>query len=117
MASESFPQTLLVRCRVGSSYVRCSFVSQTLLLPFSISLALFVLISYVLVPMWQRQRENLPLDTISDLGNRFKYRIVGLVRRRERDIEAWDDDEVGAEEGDGILRFEQQRESGIWRGR
>lgn len=77
---------------------------QTLIVPAVIALLVFLLVSYVLVPMWQRYRNRysqyLPIDRISSgpalLRQRFQGGIVGafmpsiLRRRYERVVVATD---------------------------
>lgn len=59
---------------------------KTLVIPALISLILYVVISYLLVPLWKRYRGRysnyLPLDTISTQTTSFRQRIQGAIARR-----------------------------------
>ncbi|PMD43080.1 hypothetical protein L207DRAFT_542478 [Hyaloscypha variabilis F] len=68
--------------------VKMSFVSvlKTLVIPALISLILYLIISYALVPIWKRYRGRystyLPLDTISTQTTTWRQRIGGALIRR-----------------------------------
>lgn len=59
---------------------------QTLLLPALISLGIFVLLSYFLVPLWQRYRAKysryIPLETISSQTTSLRERIQHAIAQR-----------------------------------
>ena len=59
---------------------------QTLVIPALISLILYVVISYLLVPLWKRYRGRysnyLPLNTISTQTTSFRQRIQRAIARR-----------------------------------
>lgn len=100
--SQSFPSALL-----------------TLLLPFSISLFLYLSITHLLLPFWRSQSSNLPLDTVSEIARRAKSQVkerVGRLVGRFRKREEWDEDEGEEEdEGSGMLNYEEDR-GRLWRG-
>lgn len=54
---------------------------QALFLPAVISLLIFLVLTFVLVPVWRRYRSRysqyLPLDSISDRTSSLRHRIVG----------------------------------------
>lgn len=58
---------------------------QTLVIPAIISLILYLIISYVVVPVWKRYRSRygqyLPLDTISTQTSSLRQRIQGAAAR------------------------------------
>jgi hypothetical protein len=82
--------------------------SQTLIIPAIISLLIYLLISYLVVPIWKRYRGRysnyLPLDTISNQTTSFRQRVQSAVAdflvpsswRRDRNLHA-----VGAQDGSG----------------
>ncbi|THZ11356.1 hypothetical protein D6C91_09372 [Aureobasidium pullulans] len=100
--SQSFPSALL-----------------TLLLPFSISLFLYLSITHLLLPLWRSQSPNLPLDTVSEIARRAKSQVkerVGRLVGRFRKREEWDEDDGEEEdEGSGMLNYEEDR-GRLWRG-
>ncbi|TVY38010.1 hypothetical protein LOCC1_G007988 [Lachnellula occidentalis] len=59
--------------------------AATLVIPAIISLILYLLISYLLVPAWKRYRNRysqyLPLDAISTRTTSFRQRILGSLTR------------------------------------
>ena len=113
---QGLPQALLVCELLTPSAVLVPDILQTLLLPFSISLGLYLFLSYILVPFWRSQSANLPLDTMNDLASRARTKVVGWVSkiRRNRDDE-WDED-AGEEEEEGMLNYDVER-ARVWRGR
>ena len=58
---------------------------KTLVVPAIISLILYLLVSYLIVPVWKRYRGRysnyLPLDTISTRTTSFRQRIQGALAR------------------------------------
>lgn len=58
---------------------------QTLLIPATISLILFLLLTYVVIPVWKRYRERysnyLPLESLSEQTSSFRQRVQALVSR------------------------------------
>ncbi|KAH7377946.1 hypothetical protein BKA64DRAFT_766611 [Cadophora sp. MPI-SDFR-AT-0126] len=60
-------------------------VLKTLLIPAIISLILYLLVSYVVVPIWKRYRgkysQYLPLDTISTQTSSIRQRILDAIAR------------------------------------
>ena len=58
---------------------------QTLIIPAIISLLLYLIISYVLVPIWRRYRarysQYLPLESISTQTTTFRQRVQGVFAR------------------------------------
>ncbi|THY48829.1 hypothetical protein D6C99_05345 [Aureobasidium pullulans] len=91
----------------------------TLLLPFSISLFLYLSITHLLLPLWRSQSSNLPLDTVSEIARRAKSQVkerVGRLVGRFRKREEWDEDDGEEEdEGSGMLNYEEDR-GRLWRG-
>lgn len=57
--------------------------SQTLIIPASISLAIFAILTFVVLPIWRRYRNRysqyLPLDTISDQTASLRHRITSRL--------------------------------------
>ncbi|KAK8100384.1 uncharacterized protein PG998_008218 [Apiospora kogelbergensis] len=57
--------------------------AKTLVIPAVISLLLFVVMSYVLVPLWRQYRSRyshyLPLDTISNHTSSFRSRVQDAI--------------------------------------
>ncbi|KAL7805555.1 hypothetical protein V8C44DRAFT_340494 [Trichoderma aethiopicum] len=58
---------------------------KTLVIPAVISLILFLLLTFVVVPVWRRYRSRysqyLPLDAISEHTTSLRYRITGRLLR------------------------------------
>lgn len=58
---------------------------QTLILPAAISLSIFLALSYVLVPIWQKHRAKysryLPLETISTQTTSLRQRVQSAIAR------------------------------------
>lgn len=122
--SQSFPSALLVsppfRPPLPPLHSLTSFFNkQTLLLPFSISLFLYLSITHLLLPLWRSQSSNLPLDTVSEIARRAKSQVkerVGRLVGRFRKREEWDEDDGEEEdEGSGMLNYEEDR-GRLWRG-
>ncbi|KAI5253491.1 hypothetical protein E4T42_02951 [Aureobasidium subglaciale] len=90
----------------------------TLLLPFSISLFLYLSITHLLIPLWRSHSSNLPIDTVSEIGTRVKDSVArgvtGLVGRF-RKPEEWDEDAGEEDEESGMLNYEEDR-GRLWRG-
>lgn len=59
---------------------------KTLIIPATISLLLYVVISYLLVPLWKRYRARysnyLPLETLSSQTTSFRQRLQSAIARR-----------------------------------
>lgn len=60
--------------------------SQTLVVPAIIALLVFLLVTYVLLPLWQRYRSSrygayLPLETISSGTLSLRYRVQNAIAR------------------------------------
>lgn len=64
---------------------KLTYVLQTLLIPAIISLILYVLISFVIVPVWKRYRarygQYLPLETISNRTTTLRHRAQAAAVR------------------------------------
>jgi hypothetical protein len=93
---------------------------QTLLLPFSISLLLYLSATYLILPFYRSQQQNLPIDTVSQLARRAKDGVkqgVWKLASRFRKPEDWDED-AGVEEDEELgmlLNYEEDR-GRLWRG-
>jgi len=81
---------------------------KTLMIPAIISLILYLLVSYLVVPVWKRYRGRysnyLPLDTISNRTTSFRQRVQGalfdlLVPSAWRRHLGRDQDTMNAEDG------------------
>jgi len=59
-------------------------VVKTLVVPAIISLIIFLVLTYLLVPIWRRYRNRysqyLPIDTLSERTSSFRYRIQDRIR-------------------------------------
>lgn len=57
--------------------------SQTLIVPAIVSLLIFLLTTYVLLPFWRRYRaryaQYLPLDSLSNQTSSLRHRIVNRI--------------------------------------
>ncbi|KAI0190124.1 hypothetical protein F4808DRAFT_444952 [Astrocystis sublimbata] len=102
-------------------------VIKTLLAPAIISLVLFLVISYLLVPLWRNYRNRysqyLPLDTISSQTTSLRIRMQNAIarwivaasqwrlRRRDRMADADDESEVefGSEVGEELSAVSDDR--------
>ncbi|KAI1852857.1 hypothetical protein JX265_009831 [Neoarthrinium moseri] len=88
---------------------------KTLIVPAVISLIIFLICTYVLVPLWRQYRQRysqyLPLDTISDRTSSLRARVQGAIANliipsrfrmgvRERLVSAEDSD-AGFDSDDG----------------
>ncbi|KAG9516261.1 hypothetical protein KCV07_g6831, partial [Aureobasidium melanogenum] len=90
----------------------------TLLLPFSVALSLYLSISYLILPFWRSQSQNLPIDAVSDLARRAKDNVkqgVWNLTKRFRKQEEWDEDAGEEDEESGMLNYEEDR-GRLWRG-
>ncbi|KAI4735672.1 hypothetical protein E4T50_13806 [Aureobasidium sp. EXF-12298] len=90
----------------------------TLLLPFIFSLSLYLSISYLILPFWRSQQQNLPIDTVSSLARRAKDNVkqgVWKLAKRFRKQEDWDEDAGEEDEESGMLNYEEDR-GRLWRG-
>ncbi|KAG9570389.1 hypothetical protein KCU71_g1947, partial [Aureobasidium melanogenum] len=90
----------------------------TLLLPFSVALSLYLSISYLILPFWRSQSQNLPIGTVSDLARRAKDNVkqgVWNLTKRFRKQEEWDEDAGEEDEESGMLNYEEDR-GRLWRG-
>ncbi|CEI68976.1 hypothetical protein FSHL1_011074 [Fusarium sambucinum] len=72
-------------------------VIKTLIVPAVISLLLFILLTYVLIPLWRRYArysQYLPLDTLSSHTSSLRERITARVAawRSNRDVTFASDD-------------------------
>ncbi|EHA47410.1 hypothetical protein MGG_12139 [Pyricularia oryzae 70-15] len=60
-------------------------VIKSLIVPAVIALLLFLLISYVVVPVWQRYQNRysqyIPLDSITDRTSSIRHRLQGSIAR------------------------------------
>ncbi|PTD05341.1 hypothetical protein HYE67_003432 [Fusarium culmorum] len=79
-------------------------VIKTLIVPAVISLILFILLTYVLIPLWRRYArysQYLPLDTLSSHTSSLRERITARVAawRSNRDVAFASDD--GSDDGIG----------------
>ncbi|EKJ72640.1 hypothetical protein NXS19_008815 [Fusarium pseudograminearum] len=79
-------------------------VIKTLIVPAVISLLLFILLTYVLIPLWRRYArysQYLPLDTLSSHTSSLRERITARVAawRSNRDVAFASDD--GSDDGIG----------------
>ncbi|KAI4716399.1 hypothetical protein E4T48_07388 [Aureobasidium sp. EXF-10727] len=86
----------------------------TLLLPFSIALALYLSISYLILPFWRSQSSNLPIETVSELARRAKDGVYRFAKRF-RKHEEWDEDAGVEDEEAAMLNYEEDR-GRLWRG-
>ncbi|KAI0491004.1 hypothetical protein F4859DRAFT_508794 [Xylaria cf. heliscus] len=102
-------------------------VIKTLLIPALISLVLFLVLTYLIVPLWRYYRNRygqyLPLDTISTQTTSFRIRMQDAIARwisstsrwrlRNRDRVAVADDEsdvgFGSEEGEELNEVDEDR--------
>ncbi|KAK7911462.1 checkpoint protein hus1 protein [Apiospora marii] len=86
--------------------------AKTLVIPAVISLLLFVVMSYVLIPLWRQYRSRyshyLPLDTISNHTSSFRSRLQDAIARwlvpsqwrlgmRDRLVQADEESDAGFE--------------------
>ncbi|GKU01977.1 hypothetical protein FLAG1_03098 [Fusarium langsethiae] len=83
-------------------------VIKTLIVPAVISLLLFILLTYVLIPLWRRYArysQYLPLDTLSSHTSSLRERITARVAawRSNRDVAFASDDGLddGLDDDDG----------------
>ncbi|RGP62005.1 hypothetical protein FSPOR_9560 [Fusarium sporotrichioides] len=83
-------------------------VIKTLIVPAVISLLLFILLTYVLIPLWRRYArysQYLPLDTLSSHTSSLRERITARVAawRSNRDVAFASDDgfDDGLDDDDG----------------
>jgi len=71
---------------------------QTLIIPAIISLILFLLLTYVVVPIWKRYRarysQYLPLESISEQTSSIRQRIVAYISRYIRPYD-WSQNYIG----------------------
>ncbi|CZS83803.1 unnamed protein product [Fusarium graminearum] len=79
-------------------------VIKTLIIPAVISLILFILLTYILIPLWRRYArysQYLPLDTLSSHTSSLRERITARVAawRSNRDVAFASDD--GSDDGIG----------------
>ncbi|WXC65348.1 hypothetical protein SNK03_011152 [Fusarium graminearum] len=79
-------------------------VIKTLIVPAVISLILFILLTYILIPLWRRYArysQYLPLDTLSSHTSSLRERITARVAawRSNRDVAFASDD--GSDDGIG----------------
>ncbi|KAI8951493.1 hypothetical protein F4801DRAFT_290708 [Xylaria longipes] len=102
-------------------------VIKTLLIPAVISLLLFLLLSYLILPLWRYYRNRygqyLPLDTISTQTTSLRIRIQDAIarwisstsrwrlRNRDRVAVADDESDVGfsSEEGEELNDVDEDR--------
>ncbi|KAI0903239.1 hypothetical protein F4823DRAFT_307401 [Ustulina deusta] len=100
-------------------------VIKTLLVPALVSLVLFLILSYLIVPLWRyyrnRYSQYLPLDTISTQTTSFRIRMQNAVARwiasssrwrlraRDRVNVADDESDVGfsSEEGEELNEVDE----------
>ncbi|KAH7192295.1 uncharacterized protein B0J16DRAFT_380183 [Fusarium flagelliforme] len=83
-------------------------VIKTLVVPAVISLLLFILLTYVLIPLWRRYArysQYLPLDTLSSQTSSLRERITARIAawRSNRDVAFASDDDFddGLDDDDG----------------
>jgi hypothetical protein len=101
-----------------STFSTNTFLPQTLLLPFSISLFLYLSATYLILPFYRSQQQNLPIDTVSQLARRAKDGVkqgVWKLACRFRKPEDWDEDAGEEDEEQGMLNYEEDR-GRLWRG-
>ncbi|KAI1421330.1 hypothetical protein F5Y12DRAFT_768244 [Xylaria sp. FL1777] len=102
-------------------------VIKTLLIPALVSLVLFLVLTYLLVPLWRHYRNRysqyLPLDTISTQTTSLRIRMQNAVARwiasssrwrlrgRDRVTVADDESDVGfsSEEGEELNEVDEDR--------
>ena len=79
------PQLLAIFLRAILEAVANVPTHQTLIVPAVVSLILFLVSTYLLLPLWRRYRQRysnyLPLDTISDHTSSFRHRVQGTIGR------------------------------------
>ncbi|KAK8135929.1 hypothetical protein PG984_003869 [Apiospora sp. TS-2023a] len=98
--------------KVTNSFLYPTRYSLTLVIPAVISLLLFVVMSYVLVPLWRQYRSRyshyLPLDSISNHTSSFRSRLQDAIARwlmpsqwrlgiRDRLVQADEESDAGFE--------------------
>jgi len=68
---------------LGHLKYRTLTVYQTIVIPAAISLSLYLLLSYIIIPLWQRYRGRysryLPLDTISTQTSSLRERLADAL--------------------------------------
>ncbi|KAH8652166.1 hypothetical protein BX600DRAFT_89212 [Xylariales sp. PMI_506] len=99
-------------------------VIKTLIIPAVISLILFVLSTYVLIPFWRHYRSRysqyLPLDSISNHTSSFRSRVQSAIANRlipsrwrmsirERLVQADDDTGFDSDDGEELEDVDEER--------
>ena len=86
-------------------------VIKALIVPAVIALIIYILLSFVVVPLWQRYESRyshyIPLDSITDRTSSLRHRLLGRIAqylspsswRRDRDHVAHGDMADGASDG------------------